>query len=60
MINENLWSELFLENKDFLLMHIEAFERELDKVKEALANQNKDALKKLFASSTKIRKEMEK
>lgn len=60
MINENLWSELFLENKDYLLMHIEAFERELDKVKEALANQNKDALKKLFASSTKIRKEMEK
>lgn len=60
MINENLWSELFLENKDFLLAHINSFEFELDKLKNALYNNDKEALKDLFKSSTKIRKEMEK
>lgn len=60
MINEALWSELFLENKDFLLEHIQSFERELDILKEALEKNDKEALKELFKSSTKIRKEMEK
>ncbi len=60
MINETLWSELFLENKEYLLKHIISFEKELDKLKDALNTKNKEALKKLFQSSTKIRKEMEK
>lgn len=60
MINENLWSELFLENKDFLLKHIERFEQELDKLKNSLYTNDKEQLVKLFISSTKIRKEMEK
>lgn len=60
MINENLWSELFLENKEYLLNHIQAFEKELDKIKDALAKNDKNALVKLFISSAKIRKEMEK
>lgn len=59
-INENLWSELFLENKDYLLEHIQSFENELDKLKNALKNNDKEALKELFRSSTKIRKEMDK
>ena len=59
-INENLWSELFLENKDYLLEHIQSFENELDKLKIALKNNDKDALKQLFRSSTRIRKEMDK
>ena len=60
MINDNLWCELFLENKDFLFEHIKRFEFELDILKQALANDDKEALKKLFKSSTKTRKEMEK
>ena len=60
MINDNLWCELFLENKDFLFEHIKRFEFELDLLKTALANDDKETLKKLFKSSTKIRKEMEK
>lgn len=60
MINENLWSELFLENRDYLVKHINSFEIELKKLKDALANYDKDALRELFKSSTKIRKEMEK
>lgn len=60
MINEDLWCELFLENKDFLLEHIKSFEYELDLLKDALANNDKQALKELFKSSTKIRRGMEK
>ncbi|MDE5565667.1 MAG: prephenate dehydrogenase [Anaeroplasmataceae bacterium] len=60
MINENLWSELFLENKDFLLNHINQFEIELEKLKEALKKNDKEELKKIFVQSTNIRKKMEK
>ena len=60
MINESLWSELFLENRIYLLNHINSFEKQLNLLKEALLDDDKEALKKLFISSTKIRKEMEK
>ena len=59
-INEVLWSELFLENKENLLNHIESFEHELDKLKTALKENDRDKLKKLFINSTSIRKEMDK
>jgi len=52
MINENLWSELFLNNKDFLLKKISAFQSELDKVKLALTTKDSNALKELMKSST--------
>ena len=60
MINESLWSELFLENRNYLLEHIASFEFELNLLKMALYREDKEALCKLFRSSTKIRKEMEK
>ena len=60
MINESLWSELFLENRKYLLEHIASFEFELDLLKMALYKEDKEALCKLFKSSTKIRKEMDK
>ncbi len=60
MINEKLWSELFFENKQFLLEKIESFENELNKLKKSLKNDDKEALEELFISSTKKRKEMEK
>ena len=60
MINESLWSELFLENKDNLLKHIISFEIELNEIKKALLNNDKNRLEELFRSSTKVRKEMEK
>ena len=60
MINEKLWSELFLENKEALLMHIESFENELNMLKKALYEDDREKLNELFKNSTKIRKEMEK
>jgi prephenate dehydrogenase len=58
-INEELWSELFFDNKDALLKKIGDFERELDDIKTALINGDKELLKKKFISSTNHRKEME-
>ena len=41
-INEDLWSELFIDNKENLVMAIENFQVELDKVKLAIKNENAD------------------
>lgn len=60
MINENLWSELFLENKDYLIKHIDDFIYQMNLIKDALKNNDKDKLKKYFISSTTIRRGMEK
>ncbi|MVX65119.1 prephenate dehydrogenase/arogenate dehydrogenase family protein [Clostridium chromiireducens] len=57
-INEDLWSELFLGNKENLLASIENFEIELDKIKYAIENDDKDALKEIFIKSTKRREKL--
>ncbi len=57
-INEDLWSELFLGNKENLLTSIENFETELDKIKHAIENDDKEALKELFIKSTKRREKL--
>lgn len=57
-INEDLWSELFLENKDNLLKSIENFEVELDKIKNAIRKDDTRTLKELFIKSTKRREKL--
>ena len=57
-INEDLWSELFLGNKANLLASIENFEIELDKIKDAVRNDDKEALKEIFIKSTKRREQL--
>lgn len=57
-INEDLWSELFLGNKENLLESIEKFEVELDKIKYAIQNDDKESLKKLFIKSTQRREKL--
>lgn len=57
-INEDLWSELFLGNKENLLMSLQNFEDELDKIKYAIQNDNKEVLKELFIKSTKRREKL--
>lgn len=52
MINEVLWTELFFENKSILIDEIQQFELELDKIKKALNENDKEALAKLFIQST--------
>lgn len=57
-INEDLWPELFLENKDNLLTSIQNFENELDKIKNAIKKDDKESLKKLFVKSTQRREKL--
>lgn len=57
-INEDLWSELFLGNKENLLQSIESFERELDKIKNAIRDDDKESLKSLFIKSTNRREKL--
>ncbi|MCR5350486.1 MAG: prephenate dehydrogenase [Acholeplasmatales bacterium] len=59
-INENLWSELFLDNKKALIEHINSFEIELNLIKRALETNDSELLKEIFRKSTKKRKEMDK
>ena len=60
MINETLWSELFLENKDNLIHYISVFEDNIDQIKCALISEDKKRLEELFIKSTKIRGDMNK
>lgn len=59
-INEDLWSELFLNNKEYLLNSIVSFEQQLDLIKEALENNDEQLLKQLFIKSSLRREKLEK
>lgn len=54
-INENLWSELFLLNRDILTEEIDGFIHELENIRDHIHNQNEDALKSLMITSTQRR-----
>ncbi|MBG9987515.1 prephenate dehydrogenase [Aerococcaceae bacterium DSM 111176] len=54
-INENLWSELFMTNKESLLPVIDHFQQELDAIRQAVADEDKEALESIFITSTKRR-----
>lgn len=57
-INGELWSELFLGNKDNLLKAINNFELELDLIKKAIYENDKEQLMKYFAKSTERREKL--
>ena len=57
-INEDLWSELFLGNKNNLIKSIIMFEDELMKIKTALIHDDKEKLKALFKESTRRREKL--
>ena len=51
-INENMWSELFLLNKDSLTEQIDAFEAQLSRMRKMLATGDREGLKELFRRSS--------
>ena len=55
-INEKLWPELFILNKDILVKHIESFTNELKKMEKAIENEDEPTLKQMFIDSTARRK----
>lgn len=56
-INGDLWSELFLNNRSALLNSIEAFEDELDKLKQTLIKDDEVALKSIFKKARTQRRD---
>ena len=55
-INEHLWTELFLLNKDNLIHEIECFVNEVNDFKHALIDEDIEKMKQKFVTSTKRRK----
>lgn len=59
-IDENMWSELFLLNKDKLIKEMEIFENEFDKLKNAIKNEDVDTMKQMMRLSSERRKHFDK
>lgn len=59
-INEDIWSELFLENKIELVKLIDAYERSLSSLKKAIENSDKDEIKVILKESRIKRQEFNK
>ncbi len=58
MINDTLWAELFLKNKDFLLKQINKFENQLDILKDAIMAKDINKIQELMRSATKKREKI--
>ena len=54
-INEQMWSELFLMNKNELLSQMDIFLQEFEKLRDALAREDAETIKKMMRLSTKRR-----
>ncbi len=51
-LNDDMWSELFLLNKDALISEMELFEGELDKLKTLLIEDDREGLREMMRYST--------
>lgn len=54
-INDDMWSELFMLNRDALLRHMTAFENELDKLRRTLLTSDRDEMRRMMRKSTQRR-----
>lgn len=54
-INENMWSELFIMNKDELLSQIDLFLKEFVNLRDAIQDENIEKIKQMMILSTKRR-----
>lgn len=54
-INEKMWAELFLWNKENLIAEIDQFDSALDQLRDALVADDRDKLEEMFRLSTQRR-----
>lgn len=50
-INEKLWPELFIMNKDHLISHINGFKKELEKLTDAIENDDAESMQEMMIES---------
>ena len=55
-INDGLWTELFLLNRDILVPEIDSFVETLQDMRQKIVKEDREGLKKLFIQSTERRK----
>ncbi len=55
-LNPDMWTELFFENKDYLMKELDILMNELGQYRDALANDDRDTMRALLAEG-KLRKE---
>ena len=58
-LNPQMWSELMLENSDYLVEQIEVLQKNLQDYKEALQKNDKEQLEKLLDEGRAIKEEVE-
>ena len=58
-LNADMWSELCLENGDFLAHELDVFINEITRYKNALTEKNKNQLKELLEEGSQIKKELD-
>ena len=58
-LNENMWTELFLENKDCLLQELTYFINSLNEYKTAMENNDADTLRSLLADGKKCKEDID-
>ena len=56
-LNENMWTELFIENKEFLVDEIDILIKNLEQYKTAIENDDADTLREILRQG-RIAKEM--
>lgn len=54
-LNAGMWTELFMENQDYLLAEIEAVQKELERYRSAIAASDSEELYKLLDEGSKIK-----
>lgn len=59
-INENMWTELFLMNKNQLLSQIDIFLKQFKELRDALAKEDEEKMKEIMRISTERRKYFDK
>ena len=59
-INDKMWAELFLWNKDNLISEIDMFDSALQEMREKLVNNDREGLEEMFRLSTKRREAFDK
>ncbi|MCL2722520.1 MAG: prephenate dehydrogenase [Treponema sp.] len=56
-LNADMWSQLCMENSDFLINELDTFIEEIKRYKDALAKKDNNTLKKLLEEGSRIKKE---
>ena len=59
-INENMWTELFLMNKNQLLSQMDLFLKQFKELRDALAKEDSEKMKEIMRLSTERRKYFDK